>query len=194
MIVWSSLAHNAEIFNGYVMTSDVVMVMDGTGGLHVFSELFCKSSVRLPYVLFFTVHPATLVSVNHLTFLKDGVSVLGVYQEVLHGATSYEMYFNTMFPAEVLAAFTHSFNTGQHYVRLVAAETCLIPGVAGIVVGSVGFLFCLLLVLFKAHTGYLHICSACLRRSSSLSNWLLEHTVFAQCFKLLITLNLVSRG
>ena len=55
----------------------------GEGTLHVFSEPFCKSSAWFPYVLFFTVHPTTLVSVNHPTFLKDGVSALRVYQEVL---------------------------------------------------------------------------------------------------------------
>ena len=37
-------AHNAEIFNGEVMPHGVVVVMDGWGGPHVFSEPFCKSS------------------------------------------------------------------------------------------------------------------------------------------------------
>ena len=81
-----------------------------------------------------------LVYVNHPTFLEDGVSLLGVYQEVLDIAASSEMYFNTMFPSDVLAAFTHSFNIGYQNVGLVAAEICVVPVVAGILVGSVGFL------------------------------------------------------
>ena len=45
----------------------------------MFLEPFCKCSARLPYIFLFTVHPATLVSIYHPTFLEDGVSVLGVY-------------------------------------------------------------------------------------------------------------------
>ena len=72
-------AHSTEIVNGYVMTSGGAMVMSGWRDLHVFSEPFCKCSAWLPYVFFLAVHPATLISVNHPTFLEDGVSVLGVY-------------------------------------------------------------------------------------------------------------------
>ena len=59
------------------------------------------------------MYPATLVSVNHHTLLEDGVSVLRMYQEVLDGTPSFKMHFNTMFLADVLAAFTHAFNIGN---------------------------------------------------------------------------------
>ena len=93
-------AHNAKIFKRMVMTSGVVVVMEGWGDPHVFSKPFCKSYS-------FTVHPATLISVDHPTFLEDDVFVLRVYQEVLEGISSFEVHFNAMFPADVLAALTH---------------------------------------------------------------------------------------
>ena len=46
-------AHNALIFNGEVVTSDVVVVIDGWGGPHLFSEPFCKSSAWFPNIFFF---------------------------------------------------------------------------------------------------------------------------------------------
>ena len=62
-----------------------------------------------------------------------------MYQEVLDGTAPFEMHFNTMFPADVLAAFTHSFSIGYHHVGLIVVEACVVPDVAGILVGSVGF-------------------------------------------------------
>ena len=51
-----------------------------------------------------------------------------------------------------------------------------------------------MLTLFKAHTGYLHLLSACLRwSSSSLTSWLLEQTVLVLFLRVLITLNIADR-
>ena len=56
------------------------------------------------------------------------------------------------------------------------------------------FLFCLMLALVRAHSGYLHHLRVSLRwSSSSFSRCLLEQTVLALCFKVLITLNLAAR-
>ena len=63
-----------------------------------------------------------------------------MYDEVLDGAASFEMHFKTMFPADVLAAFTHSFNIGHHHVGIIAVEACVVPDVTGILAGSVRFL------------------------------------------------------
>ena len=106
----------------------------------MFSKPFFKCSAKLSYVLFLTVHPATLISINHPTYLEDGVSVLGVYQEVLDGTATSEMHFNTMFSVDALAAFTHSFNIGHYYVGLVIVWNLCVPGVAASWIGSVGFL------------------------------------------------------
>ena len=80
-----------------VMTSDVMMVMDGWWSLHVFSEPLCKCSAWFPNVFFITVHPATPEPVDHTTLLQDGVSVFGVCQEVLDGIVSFEIHFYFMF-------------------------------------------------------------------------------------------------
>ena len=104
-------------------------------------NLSAKVLPESPNIFFFTVHHATLVSVNHPTLLEDGDSVHRVHQEVLDGTASFEMHFNTMLPADVLAAFIHAFNTGHHHVGLVVAEACVVPGVTGILGGSVGFSF-----------------------------------------------------
>ena len=50
------------------------------------------------------------------------------------------MHFNAMFPADVLAALSHSLNTGHHHVGLVIVEACVVPAVTGTLFGSVGFL------------------------------------------------------
>ena len=167
--------------------------MDGLGSPHVFSEPLCKGPVWFPNIFFFIVQLATLVSVNHPTVLTAGVSLFRVYQEVLDGTAFFEIHFNTMFPADVLVAFTHAFNMGNHYVGLVVLEACVVPSVNEILVASL-FFFCLILALFKAHTGYVHLSSACLRwPSSSLSYWLLEQIDFGLCLRVLMTLNLAAR-
>ena len=62
-----------------------------------------------------------------------------MYQEVLDGTASFEVHFNAMFPADVLAALAHCLNIGHHYVGLVVVEACVVPAVTGILVGFVGF-------------------------------------------------------
>ena len=47
------------------------------------------------------------------------VSILGVYQGVLDGIASFEIHFNPMFSADVLAAFTHALDIWDHNVGLV---------------------------------------------------------------------------
>ena len=40
-----------------------------------------------------------------------------------------DMHFNTMFPADILAAFTHAFSKEHHHVGLVDVKACVVPGV-----------------------------------------------------------------
>ena len=42
----------------------------------MFFESFMKCSSRFINIFFYIVHPATLVSVDYLTFLEDGIIVL----------------------------------------------------------------------------------------------------------------------
>ena len=138
-ILWSYLPTVLKVSRERSWPVVLVVVMDGWGGPHVFSEPFCKSSAWFPNI-FFTVHPATLISVDHPTFLEGGVFVLIMYQEVLDGTASFKVHINAMFPADVLATLTHSLNIGHHYVGIVVVEACVVPSVIGILVGSVGFL------------------------------------------------------
>ena len=88
----------------------------------------------------FFQNPLCILPANHPTFLGDGVFVLGVHKWVLDGTTSSEMYLNTMFSADVIAALTESFNLGCHYVGHLVAGSCVVSGVGGTLVGSFGFL------------------------------------------------------
>ena len=72
------------------------------------------------------------------------------------------MHFNTMFPADVLAAFTHPFNIGHHHVGLIVVEAHVVLGFARVLARSVS-IHMLNLSLFKAHTGYLYLSSVVLR-------------------------------
>ena len=56
----------------------------------MFSEPLCKGSAKFPNIFFITVHPATPEPVDHSTLLQDGVSIFGVYQEVLDGVASFK--------------------------------------------------------------------------------------------------------
>ena len=151
------------------MTSDVVMDIDGWWCPHVFSEPFCKCSAWFPSVLFLTVHPSSLLPVDHTTFLQDGVPIFGMYQEVPDGVAPSEIHFNPMFSADVPAAFSQTLHIWDHYVGLFAA--CV-----GLVLVGPMFVFILNdLVSVQTHGGYLHLLNALLRwTSSSFNRWWLE--------------------
>ena len=69
------------------------------------------------------------MSVDHPTFLEDGIFVLGVYHKVSDGIASFKVHFNAMFPADVLATLTHFFHIRHHYACLVAIEACVVAAV-----------------------------------------------------------------
>ena len=60
-----------------------------------------------------------------------------MYQEVPDGLASSEIYFNTMFSADVLAAFTQALHIWDHYIGLFAV--CI-----GLVLVSPLFVFILI--------------------------------------------------
>ena len=82
--------HNVEIVDGNIETSDVKMVKYWGRGLQMFSEPLSKSSGGLSNVLFITLYPVTLVSVNDSTFLLYRIFFFGSHQEILDGRTSFE--------------------------------------------------------------------------------------------------------
>ena len=60
-------AYNAEVFNRYIMSSGVMMVMDGWWGFHVFFVSSCKCSAWLPNIILFTDHSVTLLCITPLS-------------------------------------------------------------------------------------------------------------------------------
>ena len=79
---------NAKIVNRYIMTSGVMMVMDGWRGFHVLFKSFHKCSAWLINIYFLLVLSVTPISVYHPTFLSDGIPILGFYLEVLESSAS----------------------------------------------------------------------------------------------------------
>ena len=86
----------------------------------MFSEPLCKSPARFPNVFFSTVYPATPEPIDHST---NGVSVFGVYQEVLDGTVPFEVHIYPMFSADVLAALPHALNVWDNYIWLVVTAS-----------------------------------------------------------------------
>ena len=105
----------------------------------MFSGPLCKRSAKFPNIFFITVHPATPKPVDHSTLLQDGISIFGVYQEVLDGVASFEKYFYPMFSADVFAALTHALDVWDNYVGL--AITASFVGVIDCPLISVCLLF-----------------------------------------------------
>ena len=188
-ILWSSLPTNAKIVQRHLMTSDVMMVMDGWWSLHVFSEPVCKCSARFPNIFFITVLPATPEPVDHSTLLRDGTSPIMVYQEFLDGVAPFEKHFYPMFSVDIFAALPHALDVWDNYVGLVV--TASFVGVIDCPLNSV----CLpLLFDIGSRKGPFWVLRLLLRwSSSSFSRWWLEQTVLALCFKVLITLNFADR-
>ena len=194
-VLWSSLPTMLKFSRERLWPVVFVLVMDGWGGPHMFYEPFCKCVARFPNILFLTVHSATVVSADHPIFLKDDVFIFGVYQGGLDGIASFEVHFNTIFSADVLAVLTHSLYIWYHYVRLYCCY-CLC---CSCYYQNLGWFYCcssvLYFALFKAPYWILCIFWVPLLRwsSSSLSSWLLEQTVLALCLRVLITLNVADR-
>ena len=102
--------HSDEILNSCGMTCGVIVVMDRWGGLQMFFIFFIKCSSRFTNLFFFTVHPATLVSTVHSTFLEDGIFVLWDDK--------------AMFAADYFVAFTNPFSVWHHYVCVLVPSLC----------------------------------------------------------------------
>ena len=62
---------------------------------------------------------------------------MSVYQEVLDGIASFEVHFNTMFSADLLAALTHTLNIWDNYVGLVVVTACVVLVITSPLVSSI---------------------------------------------------------
>ena len=104
-----------------------------------------------------------------------------MHKEVLDGMVSFEIHFNPMFLQMFLEL---SLRPWTLLLLLVLTVFLSVPCFVLV------FLFCLMLALIKAHSGYLHLLNALFRWSSSFfsSSWL-EQSVLALCLRMLITLS-----
>ena len=98
--------HNVEIVDGNIVTSDVKMVKYLGRGLQMFSEPFSKSSWGLSNVLFITLHPVTLVSIDDFTFLLYRIFIFGSHQGISDGSTSFKVHLYPIFAANLLNTLT----------------------------------------------------------------------------------------
>ena len=180
--------NNFEIIDGNTVATDVTMVIYGRGGFQVFLEPFSKSSRGLPNILFITVHPVTMITVDDSSLFLDWFFVLWRHQEVLDGSASFTMYLHPKFSANVFDALTEPSIVRYHHTGslddVTISVVCFLAGL---------FVFCC--ILFIAHVGYWQFFSAFFRCFSSLfSSCVLEQMVFALCCIVPITPYFVVNG
>ena len=121
-------AHYAEIVQEHLMTCDVMMVYDRRCCSHVFPDPFSKGPACISNVRILTIHHSTSVPVDHPTFLKYGIFIFWVYQEIFDGAASPEIHFHSMFPADVFAAFSQAFHIRYYNIGLLDIIAVVVIG------------------------------------------------------------------
>ena len=98
------------------------------------------------------------------------------HQEVFGGGTSFKVHLYPMFAANLLYALTQSSVVWNYYVWILVVFSSRFCFVAFSLFWA-GFLV-LIVILLKAHIGYLHLVSALCRWSSSCcSSWGFEQMV-----------------
>ena len=115
------------------MTSDVKMVKYWGRDLQMFSEPFSKSSWGLSNVLFITLHPVTLISIDDSTFLLYRIFILGSHQEVFDSGASFKVHLYPIFAANLLNALTKPTIIRNHYAGLL-----IVVSVSSVVIVLVG--------------------------------------------------------
>ena len=66
----------------------------------------------------------TPVSINHPTFLDDGIFVFGGHQDVFDCLSSFKVDFNSMLSACILKTLINAFGIWHHYVCFVLVARC----------------------------------------------------------------------
>ena len=181
------------------MVCIVAMMMYRGGILQVLFESFSKGPGGFPYVIIITGKGTALEPIYGPTFADHGIFVLGGYQEVLDGATTFEVGLYDILPTDLFNAFAETLCVRYDYMTLTFYFIGSRLGACGALVvtpsnTSLDGLLSLFFTLSRAHLGYLHWVSAFLRWPISLqrSSGLL-HTVLAQWMRVLIALNFAER-
>ena len=107
MRFWCSVPSKEKIVNSDSMTRDVEVIMYRGRGFQMFFKPLFKISCWLSNVSIITIHPVTFISIYDSTFFKDWIFILWSHEEVFECMTSFKMYFNPIFLARSLEAFTH---------------------------------------------------------------------------------------
>ena len=79
---------------------------------------FTKGPGGFPYVFIITCKVPTLIPIDGITLGDHGVFVLGGDQEVLDGATTFEVSLDTISTTDLFDTFTKTLCIGYDYVTL----------------------------------------------------------------------------
>ena len=74
---------------------------------------FTKGPGGFPYVLIITAKVPTLIQINGITLVEHRVFVLGVYQEVLDGAATFEVRLDAISTTDHFDTFTKTLCVGH---------------------------------------------------------------------------------
>ena len=180
-------AHNAEVVDGYIMTSGVMMVMDGWWGFHVF---FVSLTNVLPDSLIYSSSQSTLshfICISPLVFARLVSLSLGLTRRSLKVLSPLKCICMPCLLQMFLQLSLKPLMYGTTMWGLLVLLVGLFPMLLELLLD----LLDLMLAQFKTQPGYLHLLNALLRwSSSSLNSWGLEQKVLALCVRVLMTVPL----
>ena len=96
----------------------VIVMMNGCGVLQVLFVSFTKGPGGFPYVFIIAGKVPTLIPIDGITQGDHGVFVLGVDQEVLDSAATFEVSLDTIPTTDLFDTFTKTLCVGYDYVAL----------------------------------------------------------------------------
>ena len=107
-----------EVFVIDRVVSLFIVMMNRWGVLQVFFVSFTKSPEGFPYVLIITAKVITLIPIDGITLVDHRVSVLRGDQEVLDGATTFEVSLDATPTTDLFDIFTKTLCVGYDNVAL----------------------------------------------------------------------------
>ena len=100
-------SNNFNVLHRCFMVTATLMYEYWGWGLQIFLKSFSKGSSWLSCVFFITVNLPTTVDVNYTVLVGNCIFIFWWHQDVLQCLTSLEMYSYSMFPTNILDAFTY---------------------------------------------------------------------------------------
>ena len=112
------------------------MMMNRWGVLQVFFVSFTKGPGDFPYVLIITAKVTTLIPIDGITLVDHRVFVHGGDQEVLYGATTFEVSLDAIPTTDLFETFTKILCVGYDNVALTLNFSGGSRGTCGMLVVS----------------------------------------------------------